>query len=190
MFEPLLNHIDKFINLTDEERQLVVNYLKYREIGKKNYLLSEGDKCNAQYFVVDGCIRMYYIKGNGIEQIVQFGIDNWWLADYTSLTLHTPSQFYIQAVQNSKVIILSQEKQDELLDKVPKLEKYFRRVYQRAYAALQTRQVFQSDLSGEEKYHHFASRFPEFIQRIPQYMLASYLGFTPEFLSRVRAKEH
>lgn len=190
MFEPLLNHIQKFVPLTADEQELVKEYLKYEEISKKKYLLSEGDKCNAQYFVIDGCIRMYFIKENGVEQIVQFGIDNWWLADYTSFTLHTPSKFYIQAVQRSKLIILNQDKQDELLDKLPKLEKYFRRIYQRAYAAAQTRLIFHSDLSGEEKYHNFASRFPDFVQRIPQYMLASYLGFTPEFLSKVRGKGH
>jgi len=190
MFEPLINHIQKFVPLTADEQELVKSYVKYEEIGKKKYLLSEGDKCNAQYFVIDGCIRMYFIKENGVEQIIQFGIDNWWIADYTSFSMHTASQFYIQAVQRSKIVILTQDKQEELLDKLPKLEKYFRRIYQRAYAAAQSRNVFFTNLSGEEKYHQFASRFPDFMQRVPQYMLASYLGFSPEFLSRVRAKEH
>ncbi|WP_345953342.1 Crp/Fnr family transcriptional regulator [Mucilaginibacter sp. PAMB04168] len=190
MFEPLITHIQKFVALNTEEQALLTAYLKYEELSKTKYLLSEGDICNAQYFVVEGCIRMYFIKENGVEQIVQFGIDNWWISDYTSFTLHNPSQFYLQTVQRSKVITLTQAKQDELLDKLPKLERYFRRIYQRAYAAAQTRLIFFTDLSGEEKYHHFASRFPDFVQRIPQYMLASYLGFTPEFLSKVRAKRH
>jgi CRP/FNR family transcriptional regulator len=190
MFTPLITHIQKFVTLTNEEQELVVNYLKFEELSKKKYLLSEGDICNAQYFVVEGCVRMYFIKESGVEQIVQFGIDNWWISDYTSFTIHSPSQFYIQAVQRSKVIVLTQTRQDELLDKLPKLEKYFRRIYQRAYAAAQTRLIFFTDLSGEEKYHHFASRFPDFVQRIPQYMLASYLGITPEFLSKVRAKNY
>ncbi|MDT3404678.1 Crp/Fnr family transcriptional regulator [Mucilaginibacter terrae] len=190
MFEPLLNHIQKFVPLTADEQELVVSYLKYEELGKKQFMFSEGDTCNAQYFVMEGCVRMYFIKDNGVEQIVQFGIDNWWIADYMSFTMHTPSKFFLQTVQRSKMVVLKQDKQEELLDRLPKLERYFRRVYQKAYAAAQTRVLFHADLSGEEKYHHFASRFPDFVQRIPQYMLASYLGFSPEFLSRVRAKDH
>jgi CRP/FNR family transcriptional regulator len=189
MYQSLINHIQKFISLTADEQALLVSYLKYEDVSKKKYLVSEGDVCHAQYFVVEGCLRMYFIKETGVEQIVQFGIDNWWISDYTSFTMQIPSQFYIQAVQRSKVITLTYYKQDELLDKLPTLEKYFRRIYQRAYAAAQTRLIFFNDLSGEEKYHHFASRFPDFVQRIPQYMLASYLGFTPEFLSKIRAKK-
>jgi CRP/FNR family transcriptional regulator len=188
MLAPLISHIQKFVPLTITEQEFVISFLKYEELSKKQYVLSEGNTCNAQYFVIEGCLRMYFIKDSGVEQIVQFGIDNWWISDYTSFTLHTPSQFYIQAVQPSKIITLTQEKQEELLDKLPKLEQYFRRIYQRAYAAAQSRQVYFSTLSGEEKYHHFASRFPDFVQRVPQYMLASYLGFTPEFLSKVRGK--
>ncbi|WP_158825028.1 Crp/Fnr family transcriptional regulator [Mucilaginibacter lacusdianchii] len=189
MYNALLNHIQKFVQLTNDEQKLVISYLKYEEINKKHYLFSEGDKCNAQYFVIEGCVRMYFVKKSGTEQIVQFGIDNWWITDYTSFTSHTPTAFYLQAVQESKLIILKQDKQEELLSILPKLEHYFRRIYQRAYAAAQTRLIFFTDLSGEEKYHHFASRFPEFVQRVPQYMLASYLGFSPEFLSRLRAKQ-
>jgi CRP-like cAMP-binding protein len=188
VFYPILAHIQKFVSLTADEQDAVKRYLVYEDVKKKQYLFSEGDKCNAQYFVTEGCLRMYFIKDSGVDQIVQFGIDNWWISDYTSLTLHTPSQFFLQAVQRSKVIVLKQDRQDELLECVPKLERYFRKIYQRAYAAAQTRLIFFNDLSGEEKYHHFASRFPDFVQRIPQYMLASYLGFTPEFLSKVRSK--
>lgn len=189
MLEPLIKHIQKFVPLTNAEQAMLEGYLKYGEISKKHYLLSEGEQCHAQYFVIEGCLRMYFIKENGAEQIVQFGIDNWWLSDYSSLTLHTPSQFFIQAVQRSKIVVLTQHHQNELLDKLPQLERYFRLIYQRAYAAAQMRITFFTDLSGEEKYHHFASRFPDFVQRVPQYMLASYLGFTPEFLSKVRAKK-
>jgi len=190
MLQPLIQHVQKFAPLTPADQALLHHYFEYKVINKKQYLLTEGDLCKAQYFVIEGCLRMYFIKENGVEQIVQFGIDNWWLSDYSSYTLHTPSQFYIQAVQQSKILVLTQDKQEELLDKLPQMERYFRKVYQRAYAAAQMRITFFTDLSGEEKYHHFASRFPDFVQRVPQYMLASYLGFTPEFLSKVRGKKH
>ena len=93
MFAPLITHIQKFVLLTAEEQELVMSYLKYEEVPKKKYLLNEGDVCNAQFFVVEGCVRMYFIKESGVEQIVQFGIDNWWISNYTSFTMHSPSQF-------------------------------------------------------------------------------------------------
>lgn len=189
MIAPLLSHIQKYVPLTHDEQEVITQYVQCLTVKKKQYLFTEGDLCSAQYFVIEGCLRMYFIKESGVEQIIQFGIDNWWISDYTSLTLVTPSQFYLQAVQPSRLLVLKKDKQEEVFERVPKLENYFRRIYQRAYAAAQTRQIYFSDLSGEEKYHHFASRFPDFVQRIPQYMLASYLGFTPEFLSKIRAKK-
>jgi CRP/FNR family transcriptional regulator, anaerobic regulatory protein len=189
MFDPIIAHIQKIVMLTQEERTILTHYLKYDEVSKKQYLFQEGDKCNALYFVVKGCLRMYFIKENGTEQIIQFGIDNWWISDHMSFMMQQPSQFYLQAVERSQLISISHAKHEELMEKLPKLEKYFRHMYQRAYAAAQNRTFYYFDMSGEEKYHNFARRFPEFVQRVPQYMLASYLGFSPEFLSRVRAKD-
>ncbi|UEG52698.1 Crp/Fnr family transcriptional regulator [Mucilaginibacter daejeonensis] len=190
MFQPLIDHIQKIVLLSTEEQALLTQHLQHQHLGKKKYLFSEGERCNALYFVVKGCLRMYFIKDNGTEQIIQFGIDNWWISDHTSLMMQAPSQFYLQAVEDSQLIILPTSKHDELLNKLPKMEKYFRHMYQRAYAAAQNRTFYFFDMSGEEKYHNFARRFPDFVQRVPQYMLASYLGFSPEFLSRVRAKDH
>ncbi|MBS7566347.1 Crp/Fnr family transcriptional regulator [Mucilaginibacter sp. Bleaf8] len=189
MINSLIDHIQKIIALTTEEQTLLSRYVKQQEFSKKEHLLTQGQKKTALYFVVQGCLRMYFIKDNGTEQMVQFAIDNWWIADYTTLDQHKPAQFYIQAVEHSKVLILTQSAQEELLEKLPKLERYFRKILQRAYAASQMRLTYLFDLSAEEKYNHFNSRFPEFVQRVPQYMLASYLGFSAELLSRLRAKE-
>jgi len=189
MIAPLLAHIQKYTSLTLDEQTIIEQNVKCITLAKKDYLFSEGDLCNAQYFVMEGCLRMFFIKNSGVEQIVQFGLDNWWISDYTSLTLNTPSLFYLQAVQLCKIAVLKKDKQDELFLQIPKMEHYFRSIYQRAYAAAQTRQVYFSDLSGREKYEHFANSFPDFVQRIPQYMLASYLGLTPEFISKIRAKK-
>jgi CRP/FNR family transcriptional regulator len=131
MITPLIAHIQKYIPLTLEEQKIIEEHVKYTTVKKKQYLFSEGDVCSNQYFVLDGCIRMYFIKHSGVEQIVQFAIDNWWISDYTSLTLNTPSPFYLQAVQPGKLAVLKKDKQDELFTLVPKMEHYFRRIYQR-----------------------------------------------------------
>lgn len=132
---------------------------------------------------------MFYIKENGNEQIIQFAIENWWLSDYMSLSTGQSSPFYIQAVEESEIIRLDTHTEDHLFEELPQMDRYFRLVLQQAYAASQFRIKFLYGLSREDLYNHFSSHFPEFVQRVPQYMLASYLGFTPQYLSEIRRKK-
>ncbi len=187
--ENLLSHIHKFVLLNDNEKAILQSYFKNETVKKKEHLLKEGQKCTANYFILKGCLRMYYITETGTEQIVQFAIDNWWLTDYSSLDSGKPSQFNIQTVENTEVAILDNKIQEEGFKKIPALERYFRIILQKAYAASIMRLRYIFTQSGEERFHHFNNSFPEFVQRVPQYMLASYLGFTPEFLSKIRAKK-
>lgn len=189
MYEQLLHHISKYISLTSTEREQMLPYLRSAVVGKKEYLLKEGKICDAIYFISEGCLRQYYINDNGNEQVVQFAIENWWMSDYISFEDRKPSNFNIQAVEQTHIIYLTYQDQVALFEKVPKLERYFRLVLQRAYAASLLRIQYLFTLTGEERYRHFHESYPTFVQRIPQYMLASYLGFTPEFLSKIRAKK-
>ncbi len=132
---------------------------------------------------------MFFINNKGIEQTTQFALENWWIADYMSLTTQNNSHFYIQAVETSMVIAVEHHKQDELLKQIPQLEHYFMLMMQRAYAAAQMRVMYFHVYSKEENYRQFVSLFPDFVQRIPQYMLASYLGLTPEYVSELRKKQ-
>ncbi len=185
----LIAHISKFIELTEEDRETILSCIQYQEVKKKDYLLRQDAICNANYFILKGCFRQYYINEKGLEQIIHFGIDNWWITDYDSLERRTPSEYYIQAVENSEIAVLDKRVKEELFSKIPGLERYFRLILQRAYAASMQRIKYIYEFTGEERYYHFSNLFPEFIQRIPQYMLASYLGFTPEFLSKIRSKK-
>ncbi len=186
--ESLIQHIQHYIHLSEDEIKRITSCLSITDIKKKAYLLEAGNICEGNYFVSKGCLRMYFIKENGNEQITQFAIENWWIADYMSLLLQTPSEFYIQAIENSEIIALSTSSFEQLVTEVPPLERYFRLVTQRAYAAAQFRIKFLYEYSRDELYHQFIAHFPEFVQRVPQYMLASYLGFTPEYLSKLRSK--
>ncbi|OGX92292.1 Crp/Fnr family transcriptional regulator [Hymenobacter coccineus] len=188
MHTDLLAHIARYVALAPAEAQLVRDHLVLQTVPRKAHLLVAGQPCCASYFVLHGCLRMYFITEKGTEQITRFALENWWLADYASLLSQRPSQFFVQAVEATTVSVLDYARQEELLARVPALERYFRLVLQRVAAADQTRPVFQFGLSAEELYHHFVASFPGFAQRVPQYMLASYLGFTPEFLSKIRAR--
>ncbi len=184
----LKHHIDKFVSVSEEEWDEIIPYFTLLNPKKKEILLSEGKICQYNYFVESGCIRMYFIDRKGTEKTVQFGLEHWWLSDYFSFQKKEPSQFFIQAVQNSTIWALSFSKQEELLAKFPVLERYFRMVHQTAHAAMQFRTRLGHELNKEESFRHFTTSFPDFVQKVPQYMLASYLDITPEYLSELRAK--
>jgi CRP/FNR family transcriptional regulator len=188
MYTALLAHIARYVALTPAEAQLVGSYFSCQAVPRKAYLLEAGQTDTASYFVLQGCLRLYFITEKGTEQIIRFALENWWLADYTSLLSQQPSQFFIQAVEPTTVAVLDYARQEALLAQVPALERYFRLVLQRTAAADQMRLVYQFGESAEERYERFSTSFPGFVQRVPQYMLVSYLGFTPEFLSKIRAK--
>ncbi len=183
-----INHIKKYVSLNENEIEILSCSIKRLTVKKKEFLLEEGKINKSNYFVEKGLLRMFFINDKGVEQITQFAIENWWLADYMSFTMKTPSHFYIQAVENSEIVEVEQYKLEELVKQLPQLERYFRIIMQRAYAASQMRFKYFYDYSKEENYRQFVSLFPEFVQRIPQYMLASYLGLTPEYLSELRKK--
>ncbi|WP_316737983.1 Crp/Fnr family transcriptional regulator [Pedobacter aquatilis] len=189
MYSSLLNHISRFIDLNNDEQQTLSTLLKSISIKKKAFLLAEGQVCKANYFVVKGCLRLYFIDIKGAEQTTQFAIENWWITDLTSFLFQKSSEFYIQAAENTEVIAIEHYNYELLFNKLPKIERYFRLILQKNHQASQMRIKFLYSQTAEERYHHFNKLFPEFVQRVPQYMLASYLGFTPEFLSKIRAKK-
>jgi len=187
MQNAILNHIQKFINLEPSEIDILESCFSTLQIKKKEHVLKEGQICNTMYFVVKGCMRQYIINPKGTEQTLQFGIENWWITDYLSYHNHIPSSFYLQAVENSEVIALDKTVLESLLIEIPNLERYFRIITQKTFGAMQMRIKFLFTMSAEERYHHFNDHFPEFVQRVPQYMLASYLDFSAEFMSKIRA---
>jgi len=185
----LLNHIKKFVDLDSREEQFISDHIQRLSVKKKQYLLEEGQICKASYFIEKGCLRMFFISNKGDEQTVNFAIENWWISDYSTLLNQQPSLFYIQAIENADVLALTNENQEILSNEIPKIERYFRHILQRAYGASQMRFKHAYNLSREDMYRNFLALQPEFVNRVPQYMLASYLGFTPEYLSEIRKKK-
>lgn len=187
MHQALLQHIEKVVKLDASEIDFLESFLNVSTIKKKQLVLEEGQICDMLYFITEGCMRQYIINDKGTEQTLQFGIENWWITDYLSCHNNTPSHFYIQAVEKSEVIALEKNTLETILTKIPKLERYFRIVAQKSFGAAQMRIKFLFTMSAEERYNHFNGLHPEFVQRVPQYMLASYLDFSAEFMSKIRA---
>ncbi|NTS43675.1 Crp/Fnr family transcriptional regulator [Flavisolibacter sp. BT320] len=188
MLDTFKKHIDKFAEVSNEEFDEIQKFFDIKNVAKKENLLEEEHICRHHYFVLSGLLRKFYINEKGIEQTTEFAIETWWMTDNIAYERKIPSQFYIQAVEKSKLLCITQDNQEKLVKAFPVMERYFRFVYQRAYAAAQMRIKYLYSLSKEEFYYQSIERYPEFAQRIPQYLLASYLGFTPEYLSEIRKK--
>jgi CRP-like cAMP-binding protein len=189
MSEQLLTHLSKFVKLKEEDKAEIVAFFQPKHFKKKENLIEAGSICKYHYFVVKGCLRMFFVDDKGVEHTTYFAIENWWLTDYLAFQGQQFTTFYIQSVEDTQVLALDFYAEERLLTQFPVLERYFRLVYQRAFGAAQVRIKYLYDFSREELYHHFQSHYPEFIQRIPQYLLASFLGFTPEYLSEIRKKK-
>jgi CRP-like cAMP-binding protein len=186
--EHLINHIKKYCDPEEEKLALLNSFFEKRTYRKKEVLLTEGHRCREKFFIVKGCVHLYYLKQNGIEQTTDFAVENWWTSDFMAFQTGSISQFSIRATEHTDVLSITAENQQKLLNAVPELNAYFHLVFQRAYAASQVRFRLLYEFSKEELYRHFAQHFPAFVQRVPQYLLASYLGFTPEYLSEIRKK--
>jgi CRP-like cAMP-binding protein len=182
----LFNHIERFTPISEDMERAIEKSVDIVEVKNRAFLFEAGQVCRTNYFVEKGCLRMYFINDKGKEQITQFAIENWWISDYWSQNNKAATTFYLQAIEETTVLAIGFEEQAALGNRYPAFEHYIRMVLQHAYAAAQMRIRFQYDMSREALYHHFSSAFPEFVQRVPQYMLASYLGFTPEYLSEIR----
>jgi len=186
--QPLVNHCSKFCTIDPAQLALIEKYFQYRTYQKKEILLSEGDRCEEKFFIVKGCIHLYYLRQDGIEQTIDFAIENWWTSDFMAFQNGSPAKFSIRATETTQVLCLTAEAQRQLLIEVPQLNGYFHLVFQKSYAAAQMRFRMLYELSKEELYLDFRRNFPDFLQRVPQYLLASFLGFTPEYLSEIRKR--
>lgn len=183
----LLSHIRKCCTI-QVDNALIEPFFEHKHYKKKELLLTEGQHCFEKFFIIKGCVQLCYLKQNGTEQTIDFAIENWWISDFMAFPNGGIAQFSIRATEDTEVLSISADRQDQLLKQLPELEGYFHRVFQRAYAASQMRLRYLYEFSKEELYLNFLQRFPDFTQRVPQYLLASFLGFTPEYLSELRKK--
>jgi len=186
--EPIIRHITKQIKLNFEQQAQVMTHFSRVSLPKKSIILKEGNYCNDLYFVERGCLRLYFIDEKGREQITHFAIENWWLTDYLAFDTQGVAAFSIQTVENSILLKIDRISLASLTKDVPMMDRYFRLNLQRAFGAAQRRIMMMYEKSKEDYFYEFNEKHPEFVQRVPQYMLASFLGLTPEYLSELRKK--
>ena len=186
MFSLLHAHIEKRVHLMDEDFNIVAKYFVPKTIKKHQFLLNEGIVCKHIGFVNSGCLREYTIDSKGIEHIVQFAIEDWWVSDLHSFLSGLPATNNIDALQDSEVLLLEKSAREELLDNCPKMERFFRLLIEANQIATRERITDSLGASAEERYLKFIKTYPKLFELVPQNQIASYLGITPQSLSRIR----
>lgn len=187
--EQLKKHILLFANPSKDILDELNGLLVCREIKKKDFLLQKGQYCKYHNFILKGCFRSFFIDNKGAEKILNFGVENWWITDFDSFATSHCAEIAIQAIEDSVVLSITKEDLDKLLGHSLEMNRYFRILTEKVRVADQRRMQYMFNMSGKELYDFFCLNFPEFVQRIPLYMLASYFNFTPEFLSKVRGSK-
>jgi CRP-like cAMP-binding protein len=188
MYEVFFQTLKSKVDFSEEDLTVIKKYLTPKKLRKKQYLLQEGDVCKFVAFVEKGVLRSYTIDEKGVERIIQFALEGWLISDLYSFLTAEPATYTIDAIENCELILISKNAHEELLKTLPKYETWIRLQITGAYLALQRRLTSIISLSLEERYEGFTSVYPHIVQRVPQHMIASYMGLTPETLSRVRRK--
>jgi CRP-like cAMP-binding protein len=186
--EPLLNYIAKHIQLTETEISILKTKVVTRKYLKGQYIVQQGDICKHISFLVSGCAKTFYMDDKGQEHIIMFAIEDWWSSDIGSFITQSPADYNVQCLENTYVIQFPYPSQEELLREVPKFERLFRKMLERALVSSQKRIVRGFSMTAKEQYLHFREQYPTIEQRVPQYMIASYLGITKEFLSKIKSE--
>lgn len=184
----IIQNLSKHIELTDEEKEIFCSSLKIKKVKRHQFLGEAGEISRFQNFVTKGCLRSYYIDENGFEHNVQFAIEDWWIGDMASFLTKKPASLYIEALEDSEVLQIDSSTMEELYIKIPKLERFFRILLQNAFIAFEQRIISVISKTAEERYLEFSNKYPQVEQRLPQIHIASYLGITPEFLSKIKKK--
>jgi CRP-like cAMP-binding protein len=186
MFELLREKINAITIITDEEFEYFKNLFIPKKLRKRQYLLQEGDVCKYQAFIVKGLLRSYTVDEKGNEHVLQFASEGWWLADLSSYLNNEPSFLNMDALEDVEILLLSKTSWESAMEKIPALEHYFRIIIQNHLVTTQKRLLESLSETAEEKYNRFIKIYPDCLHRLPQHMIASYLGVSRETLSRIR----
>jgi len=185
-FPAFFSYLESFMPFSDSEKEVIASKFSPLEIKRKHKLLTSGKVCNAYFFVVSGCFRMYGVDDKGYEHNIQFAADRDWIADIGSFYSQKPSQLNIEALESSLVLRIAQSDLYELSSSQPKLNRIFKIMIENKYIELQNRVLQNFSSTAEERYLAFLDQYPHLKNRLPNTQIASYLGITPEFLSKIR----
>jgi CRP-like cAMP-binding protein len=184
----LFESLQKHVSLSDSEREELVALMHERKVKKGQFLVHENGISRSTFFVTKGSVITYFLDMEGKQHIVQFAIEGWWISDLNSFLSQEPATFNVQALEDSEVLELPAEKVEMMYERVPKMERYFRIITQRAFVSFQHRIVQNISMAAEDRYLAFQKKYPKIESRIAQKLVASYLGISAEFLSKIKKR--
>jgi CRP-like cAMP-binding protein len=183
-----LQNIARHVSLTREEQQHIISLTRHESYKAKTVLLKTGDIGTISYFVISGILRSYTVDENGVEHVVSFACSNWFIADMYSFLSQRPGHLYIEVNEDAEVIAISKTNQEKMYQDVPKMERFFRILVENSLVANQERLIDNLSFTAEARYDKFLHKYPELVHHLPQKQIASFLGITPEFFSKMKAR--
>jgi len=184
----IIDSITRHIRLSADEQQHFLSLLKSKTIKRKQFALRDGEVCKYSTFVIAGCLRGFTIDQNGLEHVLSFAPIGWWIADMYSLLTQKPGILNIEALEGTEVLLLSKTDQEKLYHDIPQFERFFRIITENSLVASQQRMIDSLSLTAEERYNNFCRRYPTLIYNLPKKQIASYIGVSAEFFSRMQHK--
>lgn len=184
----IIQNLSKHISLTPEEEQLFLSKTETVKYKAKTVLQNAGQVCKQGYFVNSGLLRSFNINDNIVEHVMSFASEGWWISDMYSLISQKPGTLFIEVLEDAEVVILTKENQEQLYHDIPKLERFFRILIENSLVANQERLMDNLSLTAEERFDKFCKKHPTLIQKVPQKQIASFIGVTPEFFSKMKAR--
>lgn len=188
MTESLKKHIKEYIEISEDHLNRYCHAFQLQKIKKKDFILKEGNICEFEGFVVRGCFKVFHTHHNAVEQILYFGVENWWISDIDSFINSIPSKLNIQALEDSEILLISKKDKEKFYQEMPEIERLMRLKFQRSIIALQRRIIDNLSKPSDERYQDFLKDYPQTAHRLTNIQIAAYLGVTPEFISRIRRK--
>ena len=185
---PILQNIAKYISLTKDEQEFFLSKTETRQYKAKTMLLNSGEICKHSYFVNSGLLRSFNINDQIVEHVLSFACEGWWIGDMYSLLSQKPGTLFLEVLEDAEVVLLSKVNQEKLYVEIPKLDRFFRIITENSLVAHQERLMDNLSLSAEERFEKFCKRYPTLIQKVPQKQIASYIGVTPEFFSKMKSR--
>lgn len=186
-YSSILKNISKYVTLSDSEEKELTAIIKTTRVKKRQFIVQPGFTCQERNYVVEGSFRSYFVDNDGKDHTLQIALEDWFVADFHSYITRTPATLFVEALEDSVIFQLKYEDIEGLCERIHHLSEYFRKSTERAFAASRNRVQSNLSMTAEERFDRLTEKYPGIIQRVPQYIIASYLGMSAEFLSKIRA---
>ncbi len=188
-YSSIINNINRYVSLSSEEEENLVSIIKTSRIKKKQFIIQPGFVCHSRTYIVEGAFRVYYLDKDGKEHTVSIGVEDWFVTDFQSYIDQSPAVNFAEALEDSLIFQMRYDDIEALCKKFHNLSEYFRLTTEKAFAFSRRRVISSISNTAEERYDEYVAKYPHIVQRVPQYILASYLGMSAEFLSKIRKQK-